>query len=224
MSVHSLRIHARAEALADRLSVIIELWAPIHRDGLGRTIVESAEDIAAQIKKSYEARITDEKLHRLVLADECIQEAKHGIYRSINRALLDEHEGTMLTRSFRGLSISTIEFANAILERDPEYRGQWRPWVERRRVWKLRAMADVVDNVADDIVNMGVNPEFEPRSCTVNGLMEWFDDAEEDENDMTAEGAKPGSTSDTSSDTSSDTTSDTASDTASGSLSDAEKT
>jgi hypothetical protein len=71
---------------------------------------------------------------------------------------------------------------------------------------------------------MGVNPEFEPRSCTVNGLMEWFDDAEEDENDMTAEGAKPGSTSDTTSDTSSDTTSDTASDTASGSLSDAEKT
>lgn len=210
MSVHSLRIHARAEALADRLSVIIELWAPIHRDGLGRTIVESAEDIAVQIKKSYEARITDEKLHRLVLADECIQEAKHGIYRSINRALLDEHEGTMLTRSFRGLSISTIEFANAILERDPEYRGQWRPWVERRRAWKLRAMTDVVDDVADDIG--GVIPEFEPRTLTVNGLMEWFDDAEEDEDDTTADGETPGSAADAPSGTRSDAPSDTASD------------
>lgn len=211
MSVHSLRIHARAEALADRLSVIIELWAPIHRDGLGRTIIESTEEIAAQIKRSYEARITDEKLHRLVLADECIQEAKHGIYRSINRALLDEHEGTMLTRSFRGLSISTIEFANAVLARDPEYRGQWRPWVERRRAWKLRAMADVVDDVADDIVDVGVNPEFEPRSVVVNGLMEWFDDAEEDQDDATAR-----TTSDAASDNTSDTASDASSDAAKG--------
>lgn len=215
MSVHSLRIHARAEALADRLSVIIELWAPIHRDGLGRSIIESAEDIAAQIKKSYEARITDEKLHRLVLADECIQEAKHGIYRSINRALLDEHEGTMLTRSFRGLSISTIEFANAVLARDPEYRGQWRPWVERRRAWKLRAMADAVDDVADDIVDMGVNPEFEPRSCVVNGLMEWFDDAEEDQDDATAN-TMSDAVSATASDNASDTVSDKAGDAAKG--------
>lgn len=138
MSVHTLRIHARAEALTDRLSVIVDLWSPIHRDGLGRTLVDTTENIAQHIKMSYDARLTDEKLHRLALADERIQEAKHSVYRAINRALLDEHEGVMLTRSLRSLSISTIEFANAILERDPEYRGQWRGWVERRRAWKLR--------------------------------------------------------------------------------------
>ncbi|MBU3742092.1 MAG: hypothetical protein FGM24_07370, partial [Candidatus Kapabacteria bacterium] len=79
MSVHTLRIHSRAEALTDRLSVIVDLWSPIHRDGLGRTLVETTEDVARHIKMAYDARLTDEKLHRLALADERIQEAKHSV-------------------------------------------------------------------------------------------------------------------------------------------------
>jgi len=149
MSVHSLRIHARAESVSDRLSVIVELWPPIHRDGLGSTLVTTCEDVASQIKLSYDARLTDEKLHRLALADERIQETKHCIYRAISRALLDEHEGVQLTRTLRGLSISTIEFANAVLDRDPEYRGHWRGWVERRRAWKLREQREMTLMIAE---------------------------------------------------------------------------
>lgn len=220
MSVHSLRIHARAESISDRLSVIVELWPPIHRDGLGTTLVTTCEDVAHQIKLSYEARLTDEKLHRLAVADERIQETKHCLYRSISRALVDEHEGVLLTRTLRGLSISTIEFANAILDRDPEYRGQWRPWVERRRAWKLRAMAEAVHDAAEDMARTGLIPEFEPRGVVEGGLTEWFDDAEEEHDDETDACATSESTSAATSPLTPDTTSETASD----ALADAEKT
>ena len=62
---------------------------------------------------------------------------------------------------------------------------------------------------------MGVNPEFEPRSCVVNGLMEWFDDAEEDQDDATAN-TMSDAVSATASDNASDTVSDKAGDAAKG--------
>lgn len=140
MSVHMLRIHSAAELLSDQLSVIVDMWTPIHRDGLGRTIVGVTEDVAVQIKAAYDGRLTDDKLQRLAAAEQQVQEAKHGLNRAVNRALLDEHESTQMRKMLTGLSIQIIEFANAVLERDPEYRGSWRRWVERRRAWRVRQM------------------------------------------------------------------------------------
>lgn len=159
MSVHSLRIHARAEAMSDRMSVIVDMWSPIHRDGLGTAIVTSIEDVANQIRSAYEARLTDEKLQRLSAAEAQVQEAKHGIHRAVSRALLDETEGVLLTRTLTGLSISIIEFANAVLERDPEYRGMWRGWVERRRAWRAR-LAEQHD------AELEVGPHEDPVDAT----------------------------------------------------------
>lgn len=137
MSVHSLRIHRSAEELCDRIAIHVDAWTPIHQDGLGRQTMAAADAIGQHIRDAYAARHLDERLQCLRYADAAVQDTKNDLRRALGRALIDDHATTALMKALTGLSISIVEFANAMLQRDPLYHGDHRRWVERRRAWRL---------------------------------------------------------------------------------------
>jgi len=138
MSVHSLRIHRMAEEISDILAVHVDTWTPIHQDGLGRQLVASADSIGQHIRDSYEARQLDERLRFLRYADAAVVDTKNDVRRSQARLLFDDAQTVELLKRLTGLSICTVEFAFALMQRDPGYDGDHRRWVERRRAWRFK--------------------------------------------------------------------------------------
>lgn len=138
MSVHSLRIHRMAEEVSDILAVHVDSWTPIHQDGLGRQLVASADSIGQHIRDSYESKKLDERLRFLRYADAAVVDTKNDIRRAQARLLFDDNQTTDLLKRLTSLSICTVEFAFALMQRDDTYNGEHRAWVERRRAWRFR--------------------------------------------------------------------------------------
>jgi four helix bundle protein len=138
MSVHALRIHRMAEEVSDILAVHVDTWTPIHQDGLGRQLVASADSIGQHIRDSYEAKKLDERLRFLRYADAAVVDTKNDIRRSQARMLFDDLQTSELLKKLTSLSICTVEFAFALMQRDEHYNGEHRAWVERRRAWRFR--------------------------------------------------------------------------------------
>lgn len=137
MSVHSLRIFRMAEEISDTLAVHADSWTPIHQDGLGRQIVASADSICQHIRDGHDSKLLDDRLRFLRFAEQAAIDTRNDVRRAHARILFDEEQMTSLLRKLFGLSIAIVEFAYALMQREPEYAGDHRAWIERRRAWRL---------------------------------------------------------------------------------------
>jgi four helix bundle protein len=147
MSVHSLRIFRMAEEISDTLAVQADSWTPIHQDGLGRQIVAAADAICQHIRDGHDSKQLDDRLRFLRFAEQAVIDTRNDVRRAHARLLFDEDQMTALMRKLFGLSIAIVEFAYALMQREPDYAGDHRAWIERRRAWRLsrreaRALAE----------------------------------------------------------------------------------
>jgi four helix bundle protein len=137
MSLTSLRIHTLAVELSSQINALIDRWPKADTIALGDQLRRSIASVPSNIAEGYGRAQTGERLQFMFYADGSIQEAKSQIIQAGERGLLSADDSLSLSERLTRLSISLIEFCNAMLNRDPEYKGGYRKRVEDRRKWLL---------------------------------------------------------------------------------------
>ncbi len=136
MSLESLRIYQDARTASDKVYDVVAAWSGFDRDTLGSQLVRSADSICHNISEGYGRSATGERLQFMFYADGSLQEARAQLRLAAERGLIDEQYSKELSFHLKRLSISLIEFCNALLEREPSYQGSYRKRVEDRRRWR----------------------------------------------------------------------------------------
>ena len=142
MSLSSLRIHMDACKISGELYEIVKSWPYFDRDTLGKQLIRAVDSISHNIAEGYGRAATGERLQFMFYADASIQEAKNQIQLASDRLLISEHDAIELRRRLMRLSISLIEFAAAIAERDKSYKGRYIGIIHQRRAWLLKQYAE----------------------------------------------------------------------------------
>lgn len=132
----SLRIHAEALEIAAEISNIVASWGFIHQQTMGIQIIKAADSISNNISEGYGRSGTGERIQFMLFADGSLYEVRNQIRLSLQRAIIDTEKAHELDKRLLQLSISTIEFCRALLDRDPDYNGPFRERIKRRMWWR----------------------------------------------------------------------------------------
>jgi four helix bundle protein len=156
MGVERLAMYRLASAVGTELRNAIRSWPMLDQRSLGDQLLRSADSVTHNIAE-MDARIsTGEKLQFLNIAEGSLQEARSAVVLAVERDLLTSEAGASLRRRLSGVSFQMLAFAAALLERDPDYSGRYRAFVERRRHTLRRLRPQPPEDHHDDI---GAQPQ-----------------------------------------------------------------
>ncbi len=147
MSLVKLRIFIKAGEISDEIAAIVEPWHVGHQRTIGEQIVRAADSISNNIAEGYGRASTGERIQFLMYSDGSIAETRNCLHRALARGLIDHDTNARLQQKLLSLSISVVEFANAILNRDLSYSGPFRGRIAKRRAWLVNKL---VTKEADD--------------------------------------------------------------------------
>jgi four helix bundle protein len=136
MSTGELRIQTVAGEIADEIANLVRSWQPIDQGTIGAQMIRSADSIGNNISEGYGRVGTGERLQFFFYADASLQELRNQIKRCANRTLVTEEWSVELDQRLLRLSISILEFARAVLDRDETYKGPYRDRLMRRMWWR----------------------------------------------------------------------------------------
>ncbi|MCX6141211.1 MAG: four helix bundle protein [Candidatus Kapabacteria bacterium] len=145
MSLTQLRIYQRAGEISDEVALFASLWPLIHRNTIGDQIIRAADSVSNNIAEGYGRTATGERIQFLMYADGSIAETRNCLKRALVRGLIASETNAKLQQSLLSLSISIVEFANAILEKDEYYNGPFRKRIAKRRAWLVEKLAKNAD-------------------------------------------------------------------------------
>lgn len=131
-----LRIQTIAGNVADEIAAKVKTWDPLDQETIGAQMIRSADSIGNNISEGYGRLATGERLQFLFYADASLQELRNQIKRCVSRSLFEEQYGREYDQHLLRLSISIIEFARSIVDRDSSYKGPYRLRIERRMWWR----------------------------------------------------------------------------------------
>lgn len=142
MSLLQLRMYKRAGEISDEVALFASAWPHIHRNTIGDQIIRAADSISNNIAEGYGRTATGERIQFLMYADGSISETRNCLQRAFGRNLIDADTNARLQQCLVSLSISIVEFAHAIIERDPSYKGPFRERIAKRRAWLVKKLAN----------------------------------------------------------------------------------
>jgi len=138
MAIEDLRIYQEAGALADETANIVVEWSNFHKSVLGIQLCRAVDSIGNNISEGYGRSTTGDKIQFMFYADASIYEARNQFQRAFGRDLITDEVNRHYRSRLRGLSIAVIEFCASLLNKDPDYKGQFRQRVEKRRAWLVK--------------------------------------------------------------------------------------